>query len=128
MFFHIPLYALHAYRSWLQLIVYYLRRQEAYNTPDKNFRTGQWLDVGLHNLEKADVAKKNEGFFEKGLLKATESDHRAGGNIPEVKVIGTGHAHSRYSTNLIRIQLIGCTVTENCRRVQGLWMCFGAGR
>ena len=61
-------------------------------------RTGARLDVGLHNLEPKGSAKKNEGFFEKGLLKAMESDHLAGGNAREVKVIGNGHCHSACSS------------------------------
>jgi len=92
MFFHIPL-------------------QESYSQADMDTRTGARLDVGLHNLEPKGSAKKNEGFFEKGLLKAMESDHLAGGNAREVKVIGNGHCH----------------ITENCRRVKGVWLCFGGG-
>ncbi|EDR11573.1 uncharacterized protein LACBIDRAFT_313919 [Laccaria bicolor S238N-H82] len=32
------------------------------------------LDVGLHGLESAGNAKKSDGFFEKGILKALKSD------------------------------------------------------
>ncbi|KAF7982612.1 hypothetical protein HWV62_27650 [Athelia sp. TMB] len=92
MFFHIPL-------------------QEAYWVADMNPNTGARLDVGLKGLEANSNAKKNDGFFEKGLLKAKESDHLAGGNALEVKVVGNGHSH----------------ITENCRRVKGLWQCFGGG-
>jgi len=92
MFFHIPL-------------------QETYNTPDHDQRTGQLLDIGLHGVEGPGAAKKNDGFFEKGLLAATESEHSYGGSIPEVKVVANGHCH----------------ITEDCRRVQNLWMCFGGG-
>jgi hypothetical protein len=35
-------------------------------------------------------------MFEKGLLKALESEHRAGGVIPEVKVVANGHCHSKH--------------------------------
>lgn len=55
--------------------------------------TGARLDVGLHALETNGAAKKNDGFFEKGLLKAMESDHLAGGNAREVKVVANGHSH-----------------------------------
>ncbi|KAH9942026.1 Metallo-dependent phosphatase [Amylocystis lapponica] len=91
MFFHIPL-------------------QEAYSAADLNPSTGQPLDVGTHD-EGQGSAKKQDGFFHKGLLQATESDHRAGGNVQEVKVVANGHCH----------------VTENCRRIKGVWMCFGGG-
>ncbi|TFY74616.1 hypothetical protein EWM64_g9396, partial [Hericium alpestre] len=90
MFFHMPLILWHA---------------------DLDPATGRLLDVGEHDLERSGAAKTNGGLFEKGLLKATESDHTASGSIPEVKVVGNGHCH----------------VTENCRRVKGVWLCFGGG-
>ena len=73
--------------------------------------TGARLDKGIHGNEGPGAAKKSDGFFEKGLLKAMESDHRAGGNRREVKVVANGHCH----------------VTDNCRRVKGVWLCFGGG-
>ncbi|KAI0054414.1 Metallo-dependent phosphatase [Artomyces pyxidatus] len=92
MFFHIPL-------------------PESYGTADADPKTGRLLDVGEHDLEEKGSAKHNDGFFEKGLLHAAESEHRGAGFIPEVKVVGNGHCH----------------VTENCRRVKGVWLCFGGG-
>ncbi|PFH51912.1 hypothetical protein AMATHDRAFT_141299 [Amanita thiersii Skay4041] len=92
MFFHIPL-------------------PEAYNKADVDPRTRKPLDVGLHDLEGPGNAKTNEGFFEKGILQAMESDRRNAGPATEVKVVANGHCH----------------ITENCRRVQGVWMCFGGG-
>ncbi|KAF6761672.1 phosphatase DCR2 [Ephemerocybe angulata] len=92
MFFHMPL-------------------PETYNKADTDPRTGKSLDVGISGQETAGNAKKNDGFFEKGILKALESDHTSHEDIPEVKVIGNGHCH----------------LTENCRRVNGVWFCFGGG-
>ncbi|KDQ50774.1 hypothetical protein JAAARDRAFT_185989 [Jaapia argillacea MUCL 33604] len=92
MFFHIPL-------------------QESYSDPDINTSTDQLLNVGIHDLEGSGAAKKSDGFFEKALLSAKESEHVAGGSLPEVKVVGNGHCH----------------VTENCKRVKGVWLCFGGG-
>ncbi|OBZ66763.1 putative inactive purple acid phosphatase 29, partial [Grifola frondosa] len=92
MFFHIPL-------------------QETYSAADVNPTTGKPLDVGVHDMEPNGAAKKQDGFFHKGILQAMESDHRAGGNAREVKVVANGHCH----------------VTENCRRVKGVWLCFGGG-
>ena len=34
-------------------------------------------------------------MFENGLLKALESEHRAGGVVPEVKVVANGHCHGK---------------------------------
>ena len=79
------------YRPYAHLIR--SSRQESYAQADKDTRTGARLDVGLHDLESTGSAKKNEGFFEKGLLKAMESDHLAGGSALEVKVVGNGHCH-----------------------------------
>ncbi|THG93934.1 hypothetical protein EW026_g7427 [Hermanssonia centrifuga] len=92
MFFHIPL-------------------EEAYSMADKDPKSGAFLDLGLHDLEGHGNSKRQDGFFQKGLLKAMESDHSSGNNAREVKVVANGHCH----------------VTENCRRVKGIWNCFGGG-
>jgi len=91
MFFHIPL-------------------PETYVKADMNPSTGKPLDVGIKEIEPKGSAKKSDGFFAKGLLKAMESSNLAN-KAREVKVIGNGHCH----------------VTENCRRVNGVWLCFGGG-
>ncbi|PCH44068.1 Metallo-dependent phosphatase [Wolfiporia cocos MD-104 SS10] len=92
MFFHIPL-------------------QESYTAADIDPLTGAPLDVGTHDLEGQGSAKKQDGFFTKGLLQALESDHRATSNAREVKVVSNGHCH----------------LTDNCKRVKGVWLCFGGG-
>lgn len=60
-----------------------------------NPRTGKALDVGKTGLEPPGNAKGNDKFFEKGILRAMESDHVANGQAREVKVIGNGHCHSK---------------------------------
>ncbi|KAI0342973.1 Metallo-dependent phosphatase [Trametopsis cervina] len=92
MFFHIPL-------------------EETYSAADKDPLTGKPLDVGDSGLEESGNAKKQDGFFNKALLTALESGHRAGGTAREVKVVANGHCH----------------LTENCRRIKGVWSCFGGG-
>jgi hypothetical protein len=72
-----------------------LTRQESYSKADVDPVTGKSLDTGLHGLEGKGSAKKNGEFFEKGLLNALESDHRAGGANLEVKVVANGHCHSK---------------------------------
>jgi hypothetical protein len=114
MFFHIPLYAfLH---SPSLSVVFMPRclfscRQESYSPADVDPDTNARLDKGLHGSEAPGAASKSDGFFAKGLLKAMESEHVAGGNATEVKVVANGHCH----------------LTENCRRVKGVWLCFGGG-
>jgi hypothetical protein len=71
-----------------------MSRQEAYSNADMNPLTGKPLDVGISGQELAGNSKHNDGFFEKGVLKALESEHVAAGRVPEVKVIGNGHSHS----------------------------------
>ncbi|KAJ3496764.1 hypothetical protein NLJ89_g10439 [Agrocybe chaxingu] len=93
------------------LMFFHIPLPESYAKPDINPQTGKALDVGIRGQEPAGNAKKSDNFFEKGLLTALESEHVAKGNAPEVKVIGNGHCH----------------VTENCRRVKGVWLCFGGG-
>lgn len=82
----------------------------------------------MHDLESAGNAKKSDGFFEKGILKALESEHITN-TIQEVKVIGNGHCHgmSSFLSSLILADTRFHEVTENCRRVKGVWLCFGGG-
>ncbi|KZT07407.1 Metallo-dependent phosphatase [Laetiporus sulphureus 93-53] len=93
------------------LMFYHIPVQETYAAADTDPNTGKPLDVGQHDLEGQGSPKKQDGFFHKGLLQAPESDHVAAGNAREVKVVANGHCH----------------VTENCRRVKGVWLCFGGG-
>ena len=104
------------------------RSQETYSTPDTDPRTGQPLDIGTSDLESPSSAKKNAGFFEKGLLHALETPHRGAGGIPEVKVVGNGHCHGM-AVFLFRKPRSdkGLSVTDNCKRVDGVWFCFGGG-
>ena len=66
---------------------------QSYSKADTDSRTGKPLDVGIYGQEKPGNAKESDGFFEKAILKAPESDHTAKGNALEVKVIGNGHCH-----------------------------------
>ncbi|RDB23740.1 putative inactive purple acid phosphatase 29 [Hypsizygus marmoreus] len=93
------------------LMFFHIPLPESYVKADVDPRTKKPLDVGMHGLERPGNAKTNAGFFEKALLMAHESDHVAKGDAHEVKVVGNGHCH----------------VTENCRRVKGVWLCFGGG-
>ena len=68
---------------------------EAYNSPDIDSDTDIPLDIGIHDIEEDGSAKNNDGFFEKGVLKALESEHDASQGLREVKVIGNGHCHSQ---------------------------------
>ncbi|KAH9926297.1 Metallo-dependent phosphatase [Epithele typhae] len=92
------------------LMFFHIPLQESYSAADINPETGRPLDVGISDMEASGAAKKQEGFFHKALLEAFESDHRTS-RAPEVKVVANGHCH----------------LTENCRRVKGVWLCFGGG-
>ncbi|TDL23728.1 Metallo-dependent phosphatase [Rickenella mellea] len=93
------------------LMFFHIPLPESYTKADVDPVTGKPLDVGIHNLEASAAAKQNAGFFHKGILQAMETDHTSGRNVREVKVVANGHCH----------------VTENCRRVKGVWLCFGGG-
>ncbi|KAH0582874.1 putative inactive purple acid phosphatase 29 [Termitomyces sp. J132] len=93
------------------LMFFHIPLQEAYAEADSDPRTHNALDVGIHGQESPGNAKGNAGFYKNGVLKAMESEHVGKGNALEVKVIGNGHCH----------------ITENCRRVKGVWNCFGGG-
>jgi hypothetical protein len=78
-----------------QLTLIKIRSQESYSVADTDPRTGRLLDVGTSDMEKQGSAKKSDGFFEKGLLRALETQHRGAGGTPEVKVVGNGHCHGK---------------------------------
>ena len=78
------------------------RRQETYSAADKDPQTGKPLDVGIHDLEEPGAAKKQDGFFHKGILQAFESDHPSGTLAPEVKVVANGHCHRKCYTPVFR--------------------------
>lgn len=61
-----------------------------------NPSNGRKLDVGISGQEPPGNAKKSDGFFEKGILRAMESQHVSNRNAPEVKVVGNGHCHGMY--------------------------------
>ncbi|KAH8832657.1 Metallo-dependent phosphatase-like protein [Flagelloscypha sp. PMI_526] len=93
------------------LVFFHIPLPESYSKADSHPQTGRPLDVGTHGLEGPGNAKKSDGFFEKAILQAKESAHAAQSRRLEVKAIGNGHSH----------------VTDNCRRVKGIWLCFGGG-
>ncbi|KAF9563975.1 Metallo-dependent phosphatase [Agrocybe pediades] len=93
------------------LMFFHIPLPESYSKADRDPTTGKALDVGISGQEPPGHAKKSDKFFENGILKATESARGPNTDIPEVKVIGNGHCH----------------ITENCRRVKGVWLCFGGG-
>lgn len=88
---------------------------------------GKPLLVG-ERYEGSGASKTNGGFFEQAILKQGERVVAADADAPmdsfwdgefaaptegrpEVKVIANGHCH----------------ITEDCRRVKGVWLCFGGG-
>lgn len=91
MFFHMPLYVPLYYQ--INILTHIAVRPETYAKPDRNPLTGKPLDVGISGIDDPGNAKDNDGFFEEGVLKASESLHVANGNAHEVKVIGNGHCH-----------------------------------
>jgi hypothetical protein len=61
---------------------------------DVDGATGKALQHGLQ-LEDAAAPKGSDGFFEKGVLRALETEHAEGGNAREVKIIANGHCHGQ---------------------------------
>jgi len=88
------------------MVFFHIPLPEAYESADEDTEDPSRFDVG-EQLQGSGSPKHNSGFFEGAILRAPESD--AGGH--EVKVIGNGHCH----------------VTDRCRRISGVWMCFGGG-
>ncbi|KAG8814505.1 hypothetical protein FRC18_001941 [Serendipita sp. 400] len=88
------------------LMFYHIPIQETYSTADIDPISNKKLEIG-EQLDDKSTPKKNDGFFDKGLLKAFENE--LGGR--EIKVVANGHVH----------------LTNSCRRVLGIWFCFNGG-
>ena len=76
-------------------------RQESYSEADIDSNTGLPLDIGIHDIEERGDAKHDAGFFDKGILQAFETEHKAGGYAREVKVIANGHCHGASYTSFL---------------------------
>lgn len=145
MFFHIPMYVYNLlplpfslYTIFFEIDVCKNHRQESYASPDIDSNTGLPLDIGIHDIEERGDAKHNDGFFDKGILQAYETDHNAGGNMKEVKVIANGHCHSKCSMQVMQAlsdvcgiishgklqESEGCLVMFRRRRVSRLFNCL----
>ncbi|THH27295.1 hypothetical protein EUX98_g6887 [Antrodiella citrinella] len=92
------------------MMFFHIPLEESFSAADVDPRTGKPLDFG-EQLEGNGNSKKQDGFFHKALLQAMESDHTARGTAREVKVVSNGHDH----------------ITDKCRRIKGIWNCFGGG-
>ncbi|KAG9037463.1 hypothetical protein FRB95_005402 [Tulasnella sp. JGI-2019a] len=90
------------------LVFFHIPLPEAYLPADMTSK-GEVLSYG-QMLEGEGSPKKNSGFFQNGILKAT-SPGPNGGTTNEVKVLAHGHCH----------------ITDQCKRVNGVWICFGGG-
>jgi len=88
------------------MMFFHIPLPESYSPADVS-PSGEELVYG-EKLEGSGSSSKNGGFFEKALLKGPEGDNLA---VHEVKVVANGHCH----------------LTDTCRRVKGVWLCFGGG-
>jgi hypothetical protein len=91
-------------------VFFHIPLPEAYYDADIDVNSKKPLDFGIQ-LDGKGASKTNGHFFEQAIQKATESEEGQGSKVPEVKVIGNGHSHN----------------SDNCRRISGVWMCFGGG-
>jgi len=92
------------------LMFFHIPLPEAYDKADLDKANQKPLDFGNQKDGKGS-SKVNGHFFEQAILQAKESAEGDGSRIPEVKVVGNGHCHA----------------SDNCRRISGVWMCFGGG-
>jgi len=88
------------------MVFFHIPLPEAYNDPDPDTQEVSRFSVG-QQLDGKGSPLHNSGFFEDAILNVKESTV----GPTEVKVIANGHCH----------------VTDRCRRVHGVWMCFGGG-
>ncbi|GAA6036936.1 hypothetical protein JCM8097_006363 [Rhodosporidiobolus ruineniae] len=110
------------------MVFFHIPLQIAYSSPIDVSPAGKRLRVG-ERLEGNGASKTPSGFFEQAILAGGElpAKQKEGGapvdefwdgestspttGRPEVKVLAHGHCH----------------ITSDCRRVQGVWICFGGG-
>ncbi|SCZ90451.1 BZ3500_MvSof-1268-A1-R1_Chr1-3g01997 [Microbotryum saponariae] len=107
------------------LVFFHIPLQEAYDSPIDVGADGTRLFFG-ERLEGNGASKTDSGFFQQGLLAQKEMMAESDGPVdafwdgessaptkgrPEVKVVANGHCH----------------ISEDCRRVNGIWLCFGGG-
>lgn len=78
-------------------------------TKDKFYASGE-LDLGSQ-LDKEGASNHNGGFFTEAIKHSFEVDEGAESPVTQVKVLSHGHCH----------------MTDRCRRVDGVWMCFDGG-
>ncbi|GAA5949069.1 hypothetical protein JCM21900_004848 [Sporobolomyces salmonicolor] len=108
------------------MVFFHIPLQQAYTSSIDVGRSGKRLLVGSR-LEGAGASKTDSGFFQQAVLAQGELPATKGVapvdefwdgeyNAPtegraEVKVLAHGHCH----------------LTSDCRRVRGVWECFGGG-
>lgn len=90
------------------LMFFHIPLPESYSPADVS-GSGETLSYG-QQLDESGAPKKNSGFFEKGILTSKESEDPTN-TRHEVKVVANGHCH----------------ITDFCKRVKGVWLCFGGG-
>ncbi|WOO76974.1 putative inactive purple acid phosphatase 29 [Vanrija pseudolonga] len=78
-------------------------------TEDKAYASGQ-LDLGSQ-FDKEGASNHNGGFFTEAIKHSFEVDEGGENPVTQVKVLSHGHCH----------------MTDRCRRVDGVWMCFDGG-
>ncbi|GAA5887611.1 hypothetical protein JCM6882_001470 [Rhodosporidiobolus microsporus] len=110
------------------MVFFHIPLPQAYKNQIDVSPSGKRLRVG-ERLEGAGASKTDSGFFEQAVLGRGELPAQRGeGDAPldefwdgeqsspttgrpEVKVLAHGHCH----------------ITSDCRRVSGVWICFGGG-
>ncbi|KAM5544309.1 hypothetical protein V8D89_001969 [Ganoderma adspersum] len=92
------------------MMFFHVPWQESYDAADVS-PSSDWIVHVKQVLADSRAAKKSAGSLRAGLLQAPESSHRAGARVPQAKVVVDGRCH----------------MSENCKRVNGVWLCFGGG-
>ncbi|KAL1413278.1 Phosphatase dcr2 [Vanrija albida] len=95
------------------MMFFHIPLPEAYlaadRTDDKFYPSGE-LDLGSQ-LDREGASNRNGGFFGQGIKHSFEIEEGGESAVTQVKVLSHGHCH----------------MTDRCRRVDGVWMCFDGG-
>lgn len=102
--------------------------QQAYSPKVDVSPSGKRLRIG-ERLEGDGASKTDSGFWQQGVLAQGELPAPRGEGDAPVDAFWDGEAATP-TTGRPEVKVVAhghCHITSDCRRVDGVWICFGAG-
>lgn len=112
----------------MQITFFHIPLPQAYNSEIDVGPDGKRLRVG-NRYEGSGASKTDSGFFEQAILAQGELPAPRGDGDAPVDAFWDGEAASPTAGRPeVKVLAHGhCHLTSDCRRVQGVWICFGGG-